>query len=557
MRDISNLTVPALLDHVAAEVNHPAMLFPSHECTFAELADLTRTYARGLSALGVDRGDKVGIFQLGGIDTVAFLLATMRLGAWAVPINARYKAEELRFLAHHADLRVLVVDDALAGVVTDTLPTLADHGGGPLAIEAMPELRRVVGGTNPPSGIVDHATFVALADTVTEQTITEVEAHNRPDDVCIMLYTSGTTANPKGCMHSHSTLLHQGANMAHHRFALTPADTFWSPLPLFHIGGIVVLVTSLVAGSRFCHPGLFEPGLAVRQLRDHECTVGFPAFETIWLAVLDHPDFDPADMGSLRLLANVGVPERLRSMQERLPTAIQVSCTGGTESAGFISVGVESDPIEERVNTCGFPVPGMEAKIIDPETGADLEPPCVGELCYRGVSRFLGYYKDPETTAERIDADGYFHTGDLTEMDADGRLTFLSRIKDMLKVGGENVAAVEIEDYMARHPAVAIVQVVSAPDARYTEVPAAFVELKDGATATEAELIEHCLGNIATFKVPRYVRFVTEWPMSGTKVQKYKLRETIAAELEAAGITEAPRLETSRGDGTSATRHNP
>ncbi len=543
MRDISGLTVPGLLDHMAAEVTRPTVLFPDEECTYAELAQRSRELARGLAALGVERGDKVGILQMGGIDTVAMLLATMRLGAWAVPINARYKAEELRFLTHHADLRVLVVDDVLSGVVIDTIPSVTNHPGGPLDLAEFPELRYVLGGDDPPPGLLSRSEFAALTDTVPETVVTDAEAAAAPDDVCILLYTSGTTANPKGCMHSHSTLLHQGANMAFNRFALTPQDTFWSPLPLFHIGGIVVLVTSIVSGARFCHPGLFEPGLAVKQLRDHKATVGFPAFETIWLAVLDHPDFDPADMASLRLLANVGVPERLRSMQERLPTAIQVSCTGGTESAGFISVGVETDTVEQRVNTCGFPVDGMEAKITDPETGADLEPPCVGELCYRGVSRFLGYYKDPETTAERIDADGFFHTGDLTEMDADGRLTFLSRIKDMLKVGGENVAAAEIEDYLARHPAVSIVQVVSAPDARYTEVAAAFVELKDGASATEAELIEHCLGNIATFKVPRYVRFVNEWPMSGTKVQKYKLRQTIAAELEDAGITEAPRLQ--------------
>jgi fatty-acyl-CoA synthase len=543
MRDIAGLTVTALLDQVAAESNHPTILFPDEECSYAELAAKTRELARGLTALGVERGDKVGILQMGGIDTVAMLLATMRLGAWAVPINARYKSEELSFLAQHADLRVIVVDDVLSGVVVETVPALANHGGGPLQLDDLPELRYVLGGDDPPPGFLNRAEFAGMCETVPDEVVEAAEALNRPDDVCILLYTSGTTANPKGCMHSHSTLLHQGANMAFNRFGLSPDDTFWSPLPLFHIGGIVVLVTSIVSGARFCHPGMFEPGLAVRQLRDNNCTVGFPAFETIWLAVLDHPDFDPADMGSLRLLANIGVPERLRSMQERLPTAIQVSCTGGTESAGFISVGIATDTIDQRVNTCGFPVAGMEAKITDPETGDDLEPPAVGELCYRGVSRFLGYYKDPETTAERIDAEGFFHTGDLTEMDADGRLTFLSRIKDMLKVGGENVAAAEIEDYLARHPSVAIVQVVAAPDARYTEVAAAFVQLKQSTSATEEELIAHCLGKIATFKVPRYVRFVNDWPMSGTKVQKYKLRDNIAAELEAAGITEAPRLQ--------------
>jgi fatty-acyl-CoA synthase len=182
---------------------------------------------------------------------------------------------------------------------------------------------------------------------------------------------------------------------------------------------------------------------------------------------------------------------------------------------------------------------------LDPETGAELPPGNTGELLFRGVSRFLGYYRDPEVTAERIDDDGWFHSGDIIRQDEDGRITFLSRLKDMLKVGGENVAAAEIEDYLASHPAVQIVQVVSAPDARYEEVACAYVQLKPAETVTEADLIDYCTGKISTFKVPRYVRFLDEWPMSGTKVQKYKLRERIAAELEELGVTEAPKISSS------------
>jgi fatty-acyl-CoA synthase len=301
-------------------------------------------------------------------------------------------------------------------------------------------------------------------------------------------------------------------------------------------------LSSLVAGCTFCHVGIFEPGLAVKQLAEERCTVGFPAFETIWLAVLDQPAFADADLSALRTVVNVGVPERLRSMQTRMPQAVQVSAVGCTEAAGFLSIGVVEDPLDERVLTGGHLLSGMEAKLLDPETGAELPPGNTGELLFRGVSRFLGYYRDPDVTAERIDADGWFHSGDIIRQDIDGRITFLSRLKDMLKVGGENVAAAEIESHMATHAAVQIVQVVAAPDSRYAEVPAAFVELKEGAAVTEEELIDHCRGKVATFKVPRYVRFVNEWPMSGTKVQKYKLREQIADELRERGITEAPRI---------------
>ena len=234
-------------------------------------------------------------------------------------------------------------------------------------------------------------------------------------------------------------------------------------------------------------------------------------------------------------MINVGVRERLRAMQERLPTATQISSFGLTESCGFMCVGLTSDPLDARISTSGRPLPGMEVRAIDPETGHDVSAGEVGEAVFRGVSRILRYHRDPDYTSQTIDADGWFHSGDLIRIDESGRVSFVGRFKDMLKVGGENVSAAEVEDLLATHAAVKIVQVVGAPDARLAEVACAFVELRDGATATEAELIEHCLGEISTFKVPRYVRFVSEWPMSGTKIQKFRLRESIAKELRRPG----------------------
>lgn len=540
---IEGRTVPGLLDErAAAQPDAVAIVFPNARVTYRELAERTLLAARSLRSLGVGPGDKVGLLRHAGIDFVAALIGTMRLGGVAVPVNARYKSVELAYLIEHADLRVLMLDNDFVSTSLEALPSLRGAGTGELNLAEAPKLRHVVGPAGAHAAFVSFEDFDAGAERIAVAEVQAVSSTTSPDDVNLLLYTSGTTANPKGCEHSHATMLHAAENLGPDRLGLTMSDVFWSPLPLFHVGGLDTLFSSIVAGCTFCHPGLFEPGLAVRQLAAERATVAFPAFETIWLAVLDHTEFPSADLSAVRIIVNVGVPERLRSMQARVPHGVQVSAVGSTEAGGFLSIGVVSDSLDERCETGGHVVAGMEAKLIDHESGADLPPGNVGELLFRGKSRFLGYYRDPEVTAERIDADGWFHSGDLIRQDIDGRITFLSRLKDMLKVGGENVAAAEIEDHLASHPSVSIVQVVAAPDARYGEVAAAFVQLKAGATASETELIDHCRGKIATFKVPRYVRFVTEWPMSGTKVQKYRLRQQIAAELEERGITEAPKL---------------
>jgi acyl-CoA synthetase (AMP-forming)/AMP-acid ligase II len=255
-------------------------------------------------------------------------------------------------------------------------------------------------------------------------------------------------------------------------------------------------------------------------------------------------DFNERDLSSVRIVMTVGVPERLRDMASRMPHATQVSCFGMTEASSFLSLSYLTDTLEQRVCTGGHPMPGMECRVVDPVTGADLPPDTEGELLFRGSNCFSGYLNDPELTAQVFDDEGWFHTMDVATMDRDGRVTFVSRLKDMLKVGGENVSAAEVESYLLRHPAIGIVQVVSAPDDYYVEVPAAFIQLKPEATVTEQEIIDFCAGKIATLRVPRYVRFVTEWPMSGTKIKKAILREMIAADLKEKGITRAAKIST-------------
>jgi fatty-acyl-CoA synthase len=345
----------------------------------------------------------------------------------------------------------------------------------------------------------------------------------------MLMYTSGTSARPKGCLLTYEALVRHGSNVARTRFDLTGEDSFWDPLPLFHIGGIVPMLGAFSAGARFCHAGHFEPGVALEMLEAERATVIYPAFETIWLQVLDHPAFEAADLSAIRIIQSICVPERLMQLEARMPWAAQVSSYGATECSSNLTLTRPDDPYDARMNTLGRPLEGMQVKIADVATGERVTAGTVGELCFKGYALFEGYYKDPELTAASFDDEGYFHSQDLAKLDAEGRLIYTGRLKDMLKVGGENVSAIEVEGYLVGHPAVSIAQVVAAPDAKYGDVVAAFLQLKAGAIVTEEEIVAFCRGQIASYKVPRYVRFVDEWPMSGTKIQKFVLREEIRA----------------------------
>ena len=519
-------TVPELLDTVAAESpDAPAASFPETASTYAELAAASELAARRLRAAGVGPGDRVGILLRDASEPYAALgLGAMRLGALYVPINARNKSHELRYVMGHAGLRLLLTSPEFVSLVEEAGP---------------PEgCRTVIVG--------EDADFDAGAERVSAEEVAELHRRVRRDDPALLLYTSGTTANPKGCLHSHATLLAVGENCAI-RLKLTPRDRFWTPLPMFHVGGWQVLLTAFSRGACFSHAGSFEATAALDQLERERVTIAFPAFELIWMAVLTHPRFADADLSAMRIVMNVGVPERMQRMQEMLPQAVQVSCFGSTESCGSMCLGEVGDSLHSRTHTSGRPLPGMEVRAVDPATGADQPPGVPGELLFRGVTRFVGYYGDPDATSAALDEEGWFRTGDLVKLEQDGTLAFVSRLKDMLKVGGENVSAAEIEGYLITHPAVAMASVVAAPDARYGEVPAAFVQLVPGAEATDEELIEYCIGRIATFKVPRYVRVVDEYPVTASqKIQKFVLKDRIAAELRERGITEAPKLVSKR-----------
>jgi fatty-acyl-CoA synthase len=528
-------TVGDLLDARAQTSTRDALVMPGTRLSYPSLSVESDRFAAALLGLGVRPGDKVGVLMPNSVDYVCALLGIVKLGAVAVPVNGRFKAHECGHVVSHGDLSVLLVASDPHG--TDYAALVGEV----LAAGTPPLLRHVVDLSGSTPGFLDRAAFDAAAVAVDVAEVKRLQRRVRVRDVALLMYTSGTTARPKGCLLTHEALVRQATAVARTRFMLTDADAFWDPLPLFHCGGIVPMLGCFAVGATYVHAGHFEPGQALRMIADERCTVLYPAFETIWLAVLDHPDFATTDLGAVRLIQNICTPERLAQFEARMPWARQVSSYGSTECATNLTLPLPDDPYEVRMSTLGRPVEGMEIRIVDPDTGSEVRPGVMGELCFRGYSAFEGYYKDPEQTAATIDADRWVHTGDRAMTDPGGNLVYGGRIKDMLKVGGENVAAIEIEDYLARHPAVGIAQVVAAPDARYGEVPAAFIQVTAGATVTEQDIVDHCLGSIATFKVPRYVRFVTEWPLSGTKIQKFVLRDRIAAELTALGITEAPR----------------
>jgi fatty-acyl-CoA synthase len=532
-----------LLTAADRDPDKPALVFPDRAFTYAELASRALLRARSLQALGVRPRDHVGILMHTCPEFVETYFAIALCGAVIVPINARYKAAEIAYVAENADLALLVTTDAIAEQVNfverleqalPDLPRQADPRR--LSLAGAPKLRGIVlcGGSERP-GFIAERDFLRGGETVPERQVHETRLRVRVRDRALMLYTSGTTANPKGCMITHEAQVRNSIALGRHRYRLTHEDSLWSPLPMFHIAAVLPMLAIFDVGGTFLTMGFFDPGLALRMLEEYKVTATYPCFVTIMQGLIYHPDFAKRDLTSIRVMnSNFAVqpPGVAEPIMKAMPDAVQVGTYGMTETSGTVSTGSPEEPESQRITRLGRPLPGLEVKVIDPETGADAAPGARGELVVRGYCLLDGYYRDPEKTAQALDPDGWFHTGDIGSIDEAGTLMFHGRFKDMLKVGGENVAAAEIEAQLQRHPAVKLAQVVGIPDPKYAEVPAAFVELLPERNATEAELVDFCRREIAGFKVPRHLRFVTEWPMSSSKIQKFRLRAALIDELK-------------------------
>ena len=535
-------TLGALLRHSAASAGEAdALVFPDCRLSHSELDAAARRWARGLIGLGVQPDDHVGILLTTRPDFVEALFGIVMAGAVAVPVNARYQPAELAYLIKDADLVALIttgkVADNLdfAARLHQALPSLgAACDPRHLNLAEAPKLRVMVCIDDPcGDGLLAKGDALAAGDAIEEREVDARIDGTDPQSIGLILYTSGTTANPKGCLIRHRGIVGNSRNLAK-RYAMQLGDRFWSPLPIFHIAGILPMVAVLDLGGSYLTIPTFDAGVALAMLEREKATHAYPCFVTIMQDLIEHPDFATTNLESVRLMnSNFAVqPAWIKDrMSAAMPHAIQVGTYGLTEGSGTICTSRPDDPYEARTGRLGVPLDEWEVRIVDIESGTECATDEKGEIVARGPNMLAGYYNAPEKTAETI-RDGWLHTGDIGSIDSAGQIMFHGRTKDMLKVGGENVAAVEIEAVLQSHPAVKLAQVVGIPHARYVEVPAAFVELAPGAKASEAELIGHCEGKLARFKLPRHVRFVSEWPMSTSKIQKFRLADQLVAEID-------------------------
>ena len=489
--------------------------------TYAELWEATGRAARGLLALGVNRGDRVGIWSPNRWEWVIVQYAAARVGAVLVNVNPAYKTAELEYALRQSGTSVLFL--ARGFRQSDYVGMLAQ------VRHACPDLRVALVLDDDWTMLEDNARHV------TPDLLAAREAELQFDDPINIQYTSGTTGFPKGAMLSHHNILNNGFFVGE-ALHLTEKDKICIPVPFYHCFGMVMGNLACTShGATMVVPGeAFDPLLVLETIAAEKCTAlyGVP---TMFIAELDHPRFAEFDLSSLRTGIMAGSPcpvEVMRAVTERMNMKDVTICYGMTETSPVSTQTVFEDPLDKRVGSVGRVHPHVEVKVVSPETGEVMPRGAAGELCTRGYSVMLGYYGNDEGTATAIDRGGWMHTGDLATMDDLGYVNIVGRIKDMIIRGGENVYPREIEEYLHTHPGVSEAQVIGVPSERYGEEVMAWVRPKPDVTLTEAELVAHCTGRISTFKIPKYWRFVAEFPMTVTgKVQKFRMREIAVGEL--------------------------
>lgn len=535
--DLSTETVAGTLAHAADRFPaSEALVYDGRRATYAQLLDEAFTRARELIGLGVRPGDHVGILMPNCWDSVLLFYAANLIGSPAVLLNARYRPDDLSYVIPKADIRFLFIGGHAHDhvdyrpMLTEIFPALDEWDSEtPLALTEAPRLEMLVelGDARPGPWPAESALAKAGRRILPDEVVAAAAAI-MPDDISTLMFSSGTTSRPKACMLTNRSLCATGAALAE-RFRLTPEDRMWDPLPLFHMSTTLPMAACRAAGACFIGMGHFEAGAALRLFAEERTTIHYAGFPTIVSAITAHPDFPAYDQAHLRISHVVGPAELLRRYKGLFPGAVPINSYGLTESTGVPCYSDLDDPEELLFETSGRLFDGMEAFIADPQTGAPVPDGVAGEIRLRGFCLFAGYYGDDRATAEAIPVDGWLRTGDLGRIGPGGRLIYDGRLKDMLKIGGENVAAIELESFLMTHPAIRMAQVIGVPDDRLMEVAAAYLELHDSQTISEHEVLDYCRGRIASYKIPRYVRYVTEWPMSATKVQKYQLRQTFVA----------------------------
>jgi fatty-acyl-CoA synthase len=500
--------------------------------TYAQLDGATDAVARGLIAAGVGAGDRVGIWAPNCAEWVLLQYGSAKMGAILVNINPAYRSHELGYVLRQAGISVLVSAENFK--TSDYRGMIEEVRGG------LPDLRQVIY-----IGTPEWDAMVAAGGTVPASALAEAGAALAFDDPINIQYTSGTTGFPKGATLSHHNILNNGYFIGE-GCRYTAADRVCIPVPFYHCFGMVLgnlACTTHGACIVIPAPG-FDPAQTLAAVQAERCTslYGVP---TMFIAELALPDFASYDLSSLRTGIMAGSPcpvEVMKRVVSEMHMDEVTICYGMTETSPVSTQTRADDDMERRVSTVGRVHPHVEIKVIDPETGLVLPRGENGELCTRGYCVMLGYWDEPEKTAEAIDTGRWMHTGDLAVMDEAGYLNIVGRIKDMVIRGGENIYPREIEEFLYSHPDIEDVQVVGVPDAKYGEELCAWVKLRPGSSVTAAEVREFCVGKIAHYKVPRYVRVTDGFPMTVTgKVQKFKMRETSINEL---GLEAASQVET-------------
>ncbi len=514
------------------------LVFPARRLRAFDFRAEVNRFARGLLHLGVAAGEHVAVWLPNLPEYAIAELAIAKLGATMVPVNTRYKATEIEYVLRQSDATTLILIPQFLQfdyweIFRRICPEFATGASGSHASSSLPRLQRVITLGEVEPGLPSYEQVLQLGDRPElKAALAKRESAVRADGIVILQYTSGTTAFPKAVMLTHGQILRNAHHMAQ-RAGIGPEDRVLSAMPRFHVGGSVcALLGSIVTGYALYMSPTFDAAETLRLIEEEQITT-YIGLESMFIAIRNHEDFPRRSRQSLAKGWSAGTASILRMVAEEIGIRNICPLYGLSESSPNVCITDWRDSYEKRIHTMGRPQPGIEVKIIDPTTGTILARGERGEICVRGWSVTQGYYNQPEETARTIDADRWLHTGDLGWIDQEGYLTWTGRVKDMLRVGGENVSALEVENVLCSHPKIRAAAVVGVPDEKLREVGLAFVQLKPGTEAMEEEIIEYCRERMAGFKMPRYIRFVQRFEMTGSgKIQKFLMREKVLAELD-------------------------
>ncbi len=537
--ELLNLTFSKVLDRVVEE-------FPDQYCFKYTTLDYTRTYsefrddvddfARALVSLGVKPGSKVAVWCTNIPAWYITFWATVKIGAVLVTVNTAYKIHEAEYLLRQSDTHTLVMiesalDSNYKEIINELCPEIAaNEAGKPLHCKRLPFLRNVITVGFRQKGCLTFKQAMARHALVPLEEVQRMANAVRPDDVCNMQYTSGTTGFPKGVMLTHFNVVNNGKCIGD-RMGLSTADRMMIQVPMFHCFGMVLSMTSsMTHASTMCPMPYFSAKSSLACINQEHITC-FNGVPTMFIAMFNHADYRKTDFSYMRtgIMAGSGCPaDLMRRAADPSEMNMQgiVSVYGQTESAPGNTMSTWTDSLDVRCETVGYPFPHVRCKVIDPETGLEVPNGTNGEFCSKGYNVMKGYYKMPDATAQTVDADGWLHSGDLACVDENGNYHITGRLKDMIIRGGENIYPKEIEEFIYTHPKVKDVQVIGVPDEKYGEEAMACIILKEGEEISEPDMRTFIVGRLARHKVPRYIEFVKSFPMNAAgKILKYKMRE--------------------------------